>query len=91
MLVLFKLFNSFSSDRNRQWIQLYVKYGVNKFVQLDACSTERITTEVGVTGLCCLKISHLIATALSAFLFMAKRHLEWILCEQTPRNMITLS
>lgn len=47
--------------------------------------------DVRVAALCCLTVSHLIATALSAFLSMAKRHLEWILCEQTPRNMITLS
>lgn len=47
--------------------------------------------EERVTVLCCLNICPLIVTALSAFLSMAKRHLEWILCEQTPRNMITLS
>lgn len=47
--------------------------------------------EERVTRLCCLNIYLLIVTALSAFLSMAKRHLEWILCEQTPRNMITLS
>lgn len=34
----------------------------------------------GVTGLSWLKIPHLIVTALSPFLSVAKRHLEWILC-----------
>ena len=38
-----------------------------------------------------VKIPHVIVTALSSPLSTAKRHLEWILCEQTPRNMITFS
>lgn len=37
-------------------------------------------TEGGVSGLSWLKIPRLIVTALSPFLSMAKRHLEWILC-----------
>ena len=44
----------------------------------------------GVSGVSWAEIPHVIVTALSSSLSAAKLHLEWILCEQTPRNMITL-
>ena len=64
-----------------------------KWLRLTVCVCECVIEQDqdrgGVSGFSWVEIPHVIVTALSSSLAAAKLHLEWILWEQTPRNMIT--